>query len=367
MERPPRPRRAFLTTQLLGLALLALVSGRLVAPCAASAGELQQLRDDVRDNRSKRDDDSSNQHDEGNRSHGVHGCGGYGDHGNPYWDDDPAGFFMTELLALFFFPDALDRWRPFPQDRFREDCDLLASQCPRADLPADEAPPDGSRILRGWPRHVFNVTCGVAASPFWVPRWAIGDSGVAECDFSGYPYQNGRGYLLINGCVDVPRLVAFRLRSDYAEDFDNLSRIGGHLLVSTVSRWGLDAEMNQLQERLPNDARDRLWLGDCNIVYHFAQSERSQWRAGLGFNWLDDPIDTNYGFNFTYGFDLFPVKPFVLSTELDWGTLGQAEAFHFRTTAGAMINRFETYVGYEYRDIDSFQFSGLVAGVRLWF
>ena len=60
-------------------------------------------------------------------------------------------------------------------------------------------------------------------------------------------------------------------------------------------------------------------------MFRFAQSPRSQWRAGIGFNWLDDPIDTNFGFNFTYGFDLFPRRPWVLSTELDWGTLGEAE------------------------------------------
>jgi hypothetical protein len=48
-------------------------------------------------------------------------------------------------------------------------------------------------------------------------------------------------------------------------------------------------------------------------------------RTGLGFNWLDDPIDTNFGFNFTYGADLFPRRPWVLSATIDWGTLGEAE------------------------------------------
>jgi len=173
--------------------------------------------------------------------------------------------------------------------------------------------------------------------------------------------------MMIDEWIGEPYTWSARVRSDYAENFDGLSRVGGHLLVSSASRWELDTEMNYLQERLPGHTRDHLWLGDCNVQYRFAQSERVQFRAGLGFNWLDDPANTDFGFNFTYGFDVFPRKPFVLSTELDWGTLGSAEAFHFRTTAGALVGGFETYVGYEYRDIDRFHFNGLVAGVRVWF
>jgi len=206
----------------------------------------------------------------------------------------------------------------------------------------------------------------VALSPFWLPRTAVDDTG-GDGYFSRWPYRDGPHYMTIDRWTDGSRRWSARLRGDYAEDFDDMSRISGHLLVSTSARFGLDTEMNFLQERLPERRRDELWLGDCNLVYRFAQSERSQWRAGLGFNWLDDAADTNFGFNFTYGFDLYPVKPLVLSTELDWGTLGSAEAFHFRTTAGVVLFGLESYVGYEYRDIDRFHFNGLVAGVRVWF
>ena len=33
----------------------------------------------------------------------------------------------------------------------------------------------------------------------------------------------------------------------------------------------------------------------------------------------------------------------------------------------AIVILVESYVGYEYRDIDSFQFNGLIAGIRVWF
>jgi hypothetical protein len=206
----------------------------------------------------------------------------------------------------------------------------------------------------------------IVSSPFWWPRAVIGDDGSFEGVFPAYPYVTGCGYMT-DDWTGQPRRWAARLRSDYADEFDDLSRVGGHLLLSTASRWGIDTETNYLRERLPGGTHDHLWLGDCNIVYRFAQSPGSQWRAGLGFNWLDDPADTNFGVNFTYGFDFYPIKPLVLSTEIDWGTLGSAEAFHFRTTAGVLIRRLETYVGYEYRDIDRFQFNGLIAGVRVWF
>ena len=214
----------------------------------------------------------------------------------------------------------------------------------------------------------FQLAFKTVTTPIWMPRQCLMDDPVIEGYFPRYPYRHGNpGYMMIDEYTSRPRSYSVRLRSEYSEDFDDLSRIGMHLLLSTTSRFGIDTETNYLQERLPGDRYDHLWIGDCNVVYRFAQSPRAQWRAGIGFNWLDDPIETNYGFNFTYGFDLFPRKPFVLSTEIDWGTLGSAEAFHFRTTAGALIKNLETYIGYEYRDIDSFRFNGLVAGLRVWF
>lgn len=187
--------------------------------------------------------------------------------------------------------------------------------------------------------------------------------------FPRYPYENGNtGYLMTEEYTSPLRRWAARARCDYSEDFDDLSRIGGHLLLSTTSRWGLDTEMNYLQEHLPDRSRDRLWLGDCNLVLRNRRANAFyEAHLGLGFNWLDDPIETNYGFNFTCGFDLYPIKPLVFSTEIDWGTIGSAEAFHFRTTAGVVVHGLEAYVGYEYRDIDRFYFNGLIAGVRVWF
>ena len=43
------------------------------------------------------------------------------------------------------------------------------------------------------------------------------------------------------------------------------------------------------------------------------------------------------------------------------------DLFRFQTSAGVILNRLETYVGYEYYDIDRTQTNALIAGVGVWF
>jgi hypothetical protein len=223
-------------------------------------------------------------------------------------------------------------------------------------------------------------------SPFWAPHAALGDD--LECCgfFARFPYDRVPGYVmkdpwltpggdpigpadsfLADGWPTRPRTLAARLRFEYADELNDLSRIGGHLLLSTASRFGLDTETSYLEEKLPGGGHDELWIGDCNVIYRFAQGERAMFRTGLGFNWLDDPIDTNFGFNFTYGADLFPRRPWVLSATIDWGTLDEAELFRFRATGGVIVHGVEVYTGYEYLDIDRMQTSGIIGGIRIWF
>ncbi len=188
----------------------------------------------------------------------------------------------------------------------------------------------------------------------------------SEMYFTRFPYDHVDGYM--TPCEGPwSRRWAGRLRFEYADTFDGMSRVGGHLLLSTTRGWGLDSAMGYLEEKLPGNTYNSLWIGDCNIIYRLSEDEKTQMRIGAGFNWLDDPIDTNYGFNFTFGMDFFHHKPWIVSGAIDWGTLGSAELFRFRTTAGIIINRVETYIGYEYFDVDRTQTSSLIAGVRFWF
>jgi hypothetical protein len=231
--------------------------------------------------------------------------------------------------------------------------------------------------------HSARAAFYTVTSPFWAPRAALDDNWFTGVCFPRHPYGGVPGYLIRDrwerdpDCASGsqmtlvwparPRTWAARLRMEYADEFNDVERVSGHLLLSTSSRFGLDTETSYYQEQLPGGGSDHLWLGDCNLTFRFAQGEHAQFRTGLGFNWLDDPIETDFGFNFTYGADLFPCRPWVLSATIDWGTLGEAELFRFRTTAGVVLYGVEVYTGYEYLDIDTTQMNGLIGGVRIWF
>jgi hypothetical protein len=207
----------------------------------------------------------------------------------------------------------------------------------------------------------------VVSSPFWAPHTLLDDNYSTPEYFTRYPYANTPGYLVDPGSQVPTSSFAVRLDADYVEAFDHLDLINGHILVSTTSRIEFDARIQHLGETMPGGPDDELWIGDCNVMFRFAQASFAQFRAGLGINWLNDPSQTDLGFNFAYGVDLFPVKPLILSTVLDAGTLGHAGLFRLRSTAGVAYKRLEFYTGYEYTDIGRTHWNGLIGGVRLWF
>jgi hypothetical protein len=252
------------------------------------------------------------------------------------------------------------------------------------------------------------IVGGTLLAPYWGPRAILHDE---SCDayFPKFPYNDTPGYLTSESwiqCYPADKLLAglkkdaeqspwsssggsateppdeslallspdrtgrcwaCQFRADYLSDFHNLDGVAAQFLVETTSRWGVETSVEYFNEHLLNDGNDHLLLGDCNVTYRFAQHPRAQMRVGVGLNWLNDASRTDFGFNCTYGGDFFPAKPWVLSAEIDGGTLGDAGLFRFRTTAGVLLDRFETYVGYEYLDIGSTRCNFLIAGLRVWF
>ena len=216
----------------------------------------------------------------------------------------------------------------------------------------------------------------IVASPFCLPRSFIDDDSFAPGRFDGYPNCEGSsGLMRVGGehCDCPDPLVStesydwlVRLRTEYTQSFDDLSRTGVQLLWDTSSRWGIDSQFENLRESRDLQTDDDLYTGDVNLVFRFAQSPRVQMRTGVGINWLKDDQKTDFGFNFTYGGDFFAKKPLVVSTEIDWGLLGNANLFRARVTTGVTWHRFELYTGYEHLKIGSMELNGLVAGIRLW-
>lgn len=208
--------------------------------------------------------------------------------------------------------------------------------------------------------------CAVLA-PFYVPHVMLDDDFGVEAWYQRYPYDIDFGHLVVGDPEAAHgKFLAARVSADYGSNLDDVSWISGKLLISGPLRLGLDAQFTDYQERLGRWT-DNLWVGDCNLVYRFAQSNCVEFRAGVGFNWLADHCGDQYGVNVTYGWDVTAVKPFVWSTEFDLGTLGSAFLFHGRTTVGVVFRHVEAFVGGDLLSANSAHIGGLLAGVRLWF
>lgn len=227
----------------------------------------------------------------------------------------------------------------------------------------DSSSSDSSLFIAG----VF-LTGVAVTSPWWGPHQALGDDFARPSSFQAYPGQLESGYLLLGEeRAEMGKPYSVRASVEYDNDFHDLSRIGTKLLVEGKQRWGVDTQWNQYFENRPNNV-DELTTGDLNLVYRFAQSESVQFRSGLGVNFLHHRQQgTEAGFNFTYGFDWYPTKHLISSNELDWGYVGNASLFHLRSTIGVHFRRLETYIGYEYTNIETAELYGLVSGIRVWF
>jgi len=186
--------------------------------------------------------------------------------------------------------------------------------------------------------------------------------------FQRYPYFETDGFMVID--PDIPSQSyssSTRLRFEYGDDFADMTRVGAHLLYEGQSRLGIDATFDWLNEERGVTGSDQLRLGDCNFTFRFWQTEYTQWRLGIGFNWLNDEVDTNFGWNFTIGGDFYIGDPWVISSTLDLGTLGSADLLHFRITAGVVIRGVEVYTGYDVYSVGQADVHGFVGGLRFWF
>lgn len=150
-------------------------------------------------------------------------------------------------------------------------------------------------------------------------------------------------------------------------DFDRLSRRGIGFLVEHESRFGIDFKWDSYVEDLGDGWTDELHITDLNLLFRIAESDHYVVRAGVGANFLGDAYGTEAGFNFTAKADVFPIKPIVLSGELDLGTIGDAEMFHLRGKVGVQLDRFEIFGGYDYRTLGSVPLQGALVGMQVWF
>ncbi|MEZ6057665.1 MAG: hypothetical protein R3C01_13270 [Planctomycetaceae bacterium] len=209
---------------------------------------------------------------------------------------------------------------------------------------------------------------GVVTSPWTLPNAVIEDDNDPPIDFAAFPYAEGHdGYLFVTS-PHPDNVYGFgtRYSQEVGSNLDGLTRVGGQLLFESDTRLGLDTQWNRFTEERPGGGHDELWTGDVNAIIRFAQGEKVQFQTGLGFNYLADSIGSDFGINFTYGADFFPVHPWVISAHTDLGTLGNTSRVHLRTTVGIMMNRFELFTGYDFERFGQTNLQGPLLGLRLW-
>jgi len=220
---------------------------------------------------------------------------------------------------------------------------------------------------------LFDRTFGVVIEaivylPVLLPRALAHDPGGEPAGFDRYPYREGDRYWVPADVEPRERRGSAAIgRFELGTDFDDLERVGFALLWEHESRFGIDASWSRWREDLDGGGTDELDLGDLDLVYRFAHGERAAFRAGVGVNYLDDRIDEELGFNFTYGADFLPVRPLVASLEMNHGTLGDAGLQHYRASLGVIIEHFELTAGADYWEIDDEDLRSYSIGLRGWF
>jgi len=206
------------------------------------------------------------------------------------------------------------------------------------------------------------------SSPFTIPRAVVADRHLDAIEFPELPHSDGRhsplGELFGNAELADWQTV---LRGQYGDDFDGLSHASGRLLLDNWTRFGVDTEFFYRHEDLAVGGSDQLWTGDANIVYTFAKGDLGQFRTGFGVNWLAGAGQSDAGFNFTYGGELYPAEPFVITGDIDWGRIGDASLFHGRATIGITRNGWGLFTGYDYFSIGKTDLHSWINGVELRF
>jgi hypothetical protein len=239
---------------------------------------------------------------------------------------------------------------------------------------------------------LFGYVFGFA---FWIPHVIAEGDAPREGWFAGYPYRgDNEGYMVF---AEVPRPtpevettdegdiligegdelitprplgsspLAVRLAAEYGHDLGSTFKPWAGFLLSTKWRFGLESGATLLIEDLGGDEYDRLGIADINLIYRFAQHEHVVMRTGLGGRMMVDEGRVDGGFNWTYGFDVFPVQPIIFSTSIDLGNIMLAFFMHFRAHLGVNLWAIEAYAGWDVMLIGDVTFHGPIVGLRAWF
>ena len=157
-----------------------------------------------------------------------------------------------------------------------------------------------------------------------------------------------------------------RLEVLYGNDLEDVNAFGLGLLLQQPTGIGFDTNLRLFREDYLGQ-RDHLWLGDANLTFELINESIFQARAGIGLGWLTDAYGGNAGLNLTLGADLFLTDSVVMSGEVDFGSVGDADLLHARATVGYVIDHVELFAGYDHYDIGGVEINSLMSGIRFRF
>ncbi len=210
----------------------------------------------------------------------------------------------------------------------------------------------------------------------------------AKRGFLPYPYAGGReGYMVRAAPGEAverdTHAAVFRVGAEGGYLFDDVWRTSADLRMM-LPRFYVQARYDLMLEgpsavlegdvEVSGDVRDRLHFANLELGPQLSAGERLAVRVGLaGTIMFDDarsvprePTVTP-GIGGVLAFDLYPIRPLVISGRGAILGLGKTLMFEARGTVGVSLNRVEIFAGYDHRQIGDVQLGGPTAGVAVRF
>ena len=154
---------------------------------------------------------------------------------------------------------------------------------------------------------------------------------------------------------------------EYGIPLDEVSHWGTELIIQSPSRWGIDTRFALKLEEGSHGFRDSLWNGEFNLTYEVIRTTDLRVRAGVGLNWIGDSYHGEAGPNLMVGGQWQFTTACSLDGYLAFGTVGRADMFHGRLTAGYKMTFSELYTGIDHYRVGGESISTWITGLRFRF
>lgn len=360
-----RHHRSSVQGRLTSAATLAMLSVAMFGVPETTSGQtLDRIRDAVRspdesdrpadaDRRSSESDRESRRR--ANRSNAL--VGSFDDASETGSSDDPSGNAAWDLTYPFGRMSFALAQGIFVGDPFRPGLDG-----------SSEPPSGGDRAAASDGRSIDSLRYETDGLPSDSSDDEAGGFGDPIARFGRYPYADDRAGGMFEAFpgTDGGRSTRATLAFVSGSDFDDLQWLTGDLMVErAASRLGFGGSLTQVFESVPNGGTDELRIGEVHLLWRRLQTDRFQWRWGVGAVIVDDDEGTNGGIAGTARFDWFVRSPWIVSGEYDLGRAGSATYEHLRLTTGIAWKQLELAGGYDWRSFDGVDFSGPTVGLTL--